>query len=189
MFVKNRYNGTYIEVDVVKQTIELANTVNLLDILYGYNFNIDKYNRKICCPFPFHKNGHEQSASFYFYSETNSFFCFGCKSGGGPVEFVSLYENVNKYQASLLINNSYATNIAFASDKSINYDMIYLEFSHLVREFILLHKDNYKALVHAEKICIAFDTLRSKYILDPEGLEMLVSKLQITLKDFNECLY
>lgn len=176
----------FAEINVVQQSIDKANTASLLDILYAYKLKIDNLNHKICCPFPFHKNGQERSASFWYYPDTNSFFCYGCKSGGTSVDFVAVYEDITRYQASLLINNEYVTDDSIISEKSINYSKIYLGFSHSIREFIISHVGSTKALAHAEQMCIAFDTLRHKYILDPDGLEMLVAKLQDKLQLFQE---
>ena len=76
-----------------KNIFAKANSSNLLNIFNYYNIDIDSYNNKIICPF--HKNGQEQSASFYYYPSTNSFHCFGCKVSGQAVDFVSLYEDIS----------------------------------------------------------------------------------------------
>lgn len=186
MFSKNRNTGAYTEVDVVKQTIDKANAASLLDILHTHNINIDTYNRKACCPFSFHKGGNERSGSFYYYPDTNSFYCFGCKEGGGPVEFIAAYgnHNLNKYNSALSIIHNYETHNVNINERSINHYKIYLEFSHLVRNFIIQNKDDSKALDYAEYVASAFDNVRNKYILDPEGLNILYSKLKQKLEDF-----
>jgi DNA primase len=182
MFDKNRNSGTYSEIDVVKKTIDKANTANLLDILYAYNINIDRYNRKACCPF--HKNGQERSASFFYYPDTNTYYCFGCKLSGSAVDFVATIENINNYSAAQLINNNYTINHFNVPERGENNSKIYLEFSHLVREFIVKNVNNDKALKYAEHVCEAFDKVRFKYVIDPNGLRALISKLKNKLNDF-----
>lgn len=186
MFSQNRNTGAYSEVDVVKQTIDKANAANLLEILNSYNLNLDTHSRRACCPFSFHKGGNERSGSFYYYPDTNSFYCFGCKAGGGPVEFIAAYNNniLNKYNAALSIINSYETHNVNVNERSTNHLKVYLEFSHLVRHFIIENKDNAKALDYAEYVSSAFDNVRSKYILDPEGLNMLYTKLRKKLEEY-----
>jgi hypothetical protein len=184
MFDKSRNTGSYAEVDVTKQTVDKANSANLLDILNHYNINIDAYSRKSPCPFPFHKGGHERSASFYYYPDSNSFYCFGCKSGGSPADFVALYENVNRYNAAITILNNFSSNPAHVVERHNNYDKIYLEFSHLIREFIMEHRDDTKAFDYAEYVCAAFDNVRNKYTLDPDGLNVIYTKLKRKLEEF-----
>jgi len=185
MFIKTGNTRTYSEVDVVQQTINKANSVNLLDIFNIYDININIYSRKINCPFPFHKNGQEKSASFYHYNDNNSFYCFGCKTGGKPVDFISMYEGISRYSAALAIINNFDTyEIENVENNIVNYSKIYLEFSHLIRSFIIKNKDNEKAIIYAEYICSAFDSVRSKYVLDPNGLNIIFSKLKRKLEEF-----
>lgn len=56
--------------------------------------------RNIACPF------HEDnSPSLKIYEKTNSFYCFGCGSGGGPINFVMLYKNCSFKEAVDFISN------------------------------------------------------------------------------------
>ena len=61
------------------EQIKYANSLPLLSILAHYGVYLDESNRKIGCPFPSHKNGKEQTPSFVYYHNTNTFWCFGCK--------------------------------------------------------------------------------------------------------------
>jgi DNA primase len=184
MLNQSRNVRIYAEVDVVKQTIDKASAANLLDILHNYDVHIDPYNRRTCCPFSFHKGGQERSGSFYYYPDTNSFYCFGCKSGGTAVDFVSLYEDVNRYNAALIIVSNFETNASNITERNTNHHKVYLEFSHLVRNFMLNHKHDEKALNYAEYVCSAFDNIRNKYNLDPDGLNIIFTKLKRKLEEF-----
>jgi DNA primase len=184
MLSQSRNTRVYAEVDVVKQTLDKAAAANLLDILHHYDIHIDPYNRRTCCPFVFHAGGQERSGSFYYYPDTNSFYCFGCKSGGTAVDFVAAHEGVNKYNAALLILSSFETNSSNITERNTNHYKVYLEFSHLVRNFIIDHTDDQKALDYAEYVCSAFDGLRNKYNLDSDGLNILFVKLKRKLEEF-----
>src|ERR1700744_449780 len=79
--------------NAAKILISQANSADILAVLRQYGVRVDEYNNKCICPFSFHAN--EKTASFKYYKDTNSFYCFGCKSGGGVVNFVSLYNNIS----------------------------------------------------------------------------------------------
>lgn len=52
-------------------------------------------------PCPFHD---EQNGSFHIYDGTNTFYCFSCQKGGGPIQFIMAYENVDYKTAQLKLN-------------------------------------------------------------------------------------
>ena len=116
-------------IDIVKNTINKANTANLLNVVMKYGIHIDQ-NNNICCPF--HKNGQERSASFYLYPETNSYYCFGCKIYGKPVDFVACIENISKYEAASIILNGFDTGVVNLTEKKDYFYKIYLDFSHSI---------------------------------------------------------
>lgn len=63
---------------------EQASKLDIYDILDHFHIQHKKETHSnILCPF--HMDKH--SPSLRIYHDTNSFFCFGCKKGGGPVEF------------------------------------------------------------------------------------------------------
>lgn len=182
MFIQNRSSGAYSEVNIVQQTIEKANNIDLLEILNNYNISIDLYNKKTCCPFPFHK---DKTPSFYYYPDNNNFYCFGCKSGGKSVDFVSVYENITKYKAALIILDNFSTINIVNNSNNLDYKF-YLEFSHLIRNFILKNNDKY-GIQYAENIASAFDEIRFKYSLDPDGLKVIFNKLKNKLENYSKC--
>jgi hypothetical protein len=50
-----------------------------------------KYTHRMTCPFQFHKNGQERTASFRFNDNTNRYMCYGCSSKGNVLDFLSIY--------------------------------------------------------------------------------------------------
>lgn len=166
-----------------KSNIIQANTVKFEDIFKYYEINIDEFNKKTCCPFKFHT---ENSPSFAYYPETNSFFCFGCKNGGGPVNFVSLIEDISKHlAANKLLKNFYSEkNYNLNINKISEQKNIYLLFSKVVREFIQLNKKSKEAIKFIDKITFSFDTLTQKHSIDNDGLKLLTDKLILKIEEF-----
>jgi hypothetical protein len=54
------------------------------------------------CRCPFHAG--DNTPSFVVYSETNSFYCYGCKVGGGVVQLIQHLENTDKKTAQAIFN-------------------------------------------------------------------------------------
>ena len=178
-FIKDRSFG--INDKNSKVLIKNANSVDILSIFREYNIRLDEYNKKTHCLFSFHK---ERSASFTFYKDTNSFYCFGCKNGGGPVEFVSLIENLTKEEAAQKIINKFelGSEADFANPADfVNRQQLFLEFSTLIRDFISNNLDDKQAVAYCEKLSLIFDTINSKHQLDNDGLKSLIDKLKIKL--------
>ena len=171
-----------------KAIIQAAKQAPLQDIFETYDISLNKIDKKTICPFSFHA---EHSASFNFYPETNSFYCFGCKNGGGPIEFIALYEGISKDQAIKQIVNGFPVEVVqgqenhSTSDHAKQQELI-LKFSELIREFLQTNKDEAKALEYAEKITIIFDTVNDKNTLTNDGLEVLINKLEKTLGKFSQ---
>jgi len=74
---------------------EIKQRLSILAVLGRYNLKPDK-NSFIKCPF------HEdKSPSLKVYDKTNTFNCFGCGANGDSIQFIELYEKVNKHEAIL----------------------------------------------------------------------------------------
>lgn len=76
-----------------QETLEyIKENVKLLDIIEGYGLKprkeLDNRHTMIC---PFHS---EDTPSLKIY-DNKTFFCFGCGSGYGVVDFIKLYEGIN----------------------------------------------------------------------------------------------
>lgn len=162
--------------------IQQANTVKFTQVCKHYGIQIDEYNKKIQCPFKFHQ---DKGPSFLYYPATNSFYCWGCKNGGGPVQFVSLLEDMSKTAAAtkLLSNFSSETVDPKLFVNAFEHHDLYLKFSSMIREFI--HKNNNpQAFAFIEKISMSFDTVTQRHAIDNEGLKLLVSKLEVRINSY-----
>jgi len=183
-FIQDRNAGTD-DKDTTKILIKQANTVDLLTVFRHYRINVDPYNRKCVCPFVFHSN--ERTASFFYYKDTNSFYCFGCKSGGGPVNFVSLYDDVSRETAATKIAEKFHIDpnlIVNDSSDFVDRQRILLEFSEMIRNFIFDNLDDKQALEHSEKVGLIFDTINMRHNLDNAGVRSLIKKLQLKLEQY-----
>ena len=74
---------------------ELSRRVDIVELVRGY-VQLKRSGRmeKGLCPFH-----NEKTPSFYVYPESNSFFCFGCNSGGDAITFVKQIQNLDYVEA------------------------------------------------------------------------------------------
>lgn len=153
-----------------------ANSVPLIDIFEYYGIPLDKYNKKTVCPLP---NHNEKSASFYYYDDTNSFWCFGCHAGVKPIDFVVEMEGVSRIQAAKKILKSFSGGSIELTDHYKPFIKI-IEFSNKIREFRMT---NLKSEAYIENICSAFDKINIKHDLNNAGIEHLITKLEKMLNE------
>jgi len=168
-------------VNIINDTISKANSVDLLKVINGYGYHLDTFSNKIQCPFPFHKKGGERTSSFVYYPD-NHFYCFGCKSVGGPVEFIHYLTGIAKYTAATSLLSNYE--VAFQEIVREEHCNELLEFSHLMRDFIISNKDDPASLLYAEEVSLVFDDLREKYSLDKEALAKLINRLRKKIEKY-----
>lgn len=173
-----------------------ANTVPLISIFKLYGIRFSDYGKKnITCPFKSHKGGRENSPSFYYYPETNSFHCFGCRIGGKgshAVEFVAAMESITKYRAATKILKLFASEadddflIADRQDFSEQLEIM-MDFSNTVREFRQKFDREYThAHQFIEHICAAYDQLCSKHDnLNNEALRNTTDKLKTIIQNYS----
>ena len=161
-----------------KDLIARANSVSLQEVLKKYGFNLNRQNRKITCPFRHHNEGRENSASFYYYPDTDTFWCFGCKTGSKPIDFVSNIENITIVQAAnkILQNFDDGSIVPIENNNYLEKVGIFVDFSNYVREFIHNHTNQESAIVFVEEVCNLFDKLYLKYSLNNKALKSLTHK-------------
>jgi hypothetical protein len=173
-FIEDRPSGNSFKAS--KDLIAKANSASLEAVFKSYNLTITEFNKTHSCPFSFHE---DRSPSFNYYKKSNSFYCFGCKNGGGPVEFISLTEGISKPAAARKILSNFDPDLSKieSSANIMERQAITLAFSALCREF--LH--NTGDFIFLEKITKIYDEITTKYSLDINGMKSLTSKLKIKL--------
>lgn len=167
--------------------INQANSVDIELIFQYYGVNLDKHNKKTTCPFLKHKRGSEKTPSLYFYPETNSFYCFGCRTGTRPIDFVSEINNISKIDAAYQIIemfNTEAIELVKRPTKN-NLDIgIIIDFSSYIRELLKKNIDNDDNFKKIEEASIFFDKMLLKYPeMDNEAVNILIEKISILIKD------
>lgn len=171
-----------------KELIAQANTIPLTDIFKLYHILLDYNNLSTRCPFKSHKNGLESSASFHFYPETNSYYCFGCHEGGKfahAVEFISTYEKISRIKAAKKLIDGFDTEeiLELQEDYSKNFQIM-VQFSNLIRTFTQSNIYNEKAQIFINKICETYDKINLKHNLNSEALERIVNELQRKINQY-----
>lgn len=159
-----------------------ANSVPLIRVFKHYGLHLNEINRKTTCPFKSHKGGRENSGSFYFYPETNSYCCYGCRLGSFGCDFVAAMDGIAKSQAAAKIISLFNEDVD--EDGALNHEdfseklEIMLDFSNTVREFRQSAFDE-KSQAYIEQICSAYDTLNMKHkSLNNEALRRIVDELK-----------
>lgn len=177
-----------------KELIVKANSVSLLNIFKAYGVSIDECSRRCSCPFRIkHKGGRDNTPSFNFYPETNTFYCFGCKTGVSPTDFVSILDGISKYEAATKILSSFISSSDFNIEKNendINYQdryAIIIDFSNFIRFYYSKNKENKDASIFIDKVCQAFDKLMSKHNMNNDSIKILVSKLKDKVENHFKC--
>ena len=66
-----------------RRELKAHNEESIIDVIQEHAI-IEKIGQKFKCVCPFHADG---NASLMIYEETNTWFCFGCRKGGGPSQF------------------------------------------------------------------------------------------------------
>ena len=162
---------------------DLADTIPLIKVFKHYNIYCNESNYKIRCPFKSHSDGHEKTASFYYYHKTNSFNCFGCHKGGHfahATHFVSWMDTISLPNARTKVLSLFKSSIGEVNEDSylspIDFDErlnIMMDLSNTVREFYQKHRTE-DALKYFELVCTSYDNQNAKRENDNEALRSLV---------------
>lgn len=170
-----------------KDLIAKANTVPLTSVFDWYKVKASEYNTTITCPFTKHSGGRERTPSFKYYPHSNTFNCFGCKTGGSAVAFVAGMESISKVKAAYKIIELCSSDVLEVNYDSINYEDkldTLLVFSNIVREFIQANINDGNAIKYIETIAKSFDSMNTKHKLNNESLKKLIEKLDAKVKKY-----
>ena len=177
-----------------KDLIRLANTVPLARIFKHYGMRLSVTNNKTVCPFKSHKGGRENTASFYYYDDTNSFRCYGCNIGGKQshaCEFVAAMDGINRIKAANKILSLFSSDIddtveVFEGQNFSEQLEIMMDFSNAVRDFRRIYLDK-ESQDFIEKRCEVYDSLSAKHTMDNETLRSMVEHLKEQIKVYISC--
>lgn len=174
----------YGTMPINKEQIKQANSIPIISVLGVYGIKINQYTKHIMCPFKQrHKDGQDKSPSFTIYPHTNSFWCFGCKTGSTPIDFVMNKRNISFHDAVIEILQilSNEINIDNTGSSTIDFNQrldILVKFSSFIRSKI--SSSNPLDLEFIENICATFDEFNRKYNknMTNDALQSIVDILQ-----------
>lgn len=173
------------------ELIKKADTVPLNRLFAHYNIKVDRYNRKIICPFRFHKNGREGSPSFYYYPDNNSFRCYGCNTGNPgshSVHFMSSMDEITRSKAAQkilsLFNSDVDEDVIFLDKESYAEKLeIILEFSNVIKEFRVSYNDN-QSSQFIEDMCQVYDIVNARHSLGNRALIEMINIIKLKIDTY-----
>lgn len=185
-----------------RRLISLANKkINLISALKNNNIFFDDvsyspsgWTHKRICPFPDH---HDKSPSFHCNSLENRFWCFGCKKGGGIVQFLSFYTGAKQTEIAKTLLAKYGDlDEVFVEVEDQLYeeiDALILGVSEYFKTFIIKYSNKPKAIHFAESLLWCLDVYLEKHSIkksniEPENLEARISILKRKLDKFEQNL-
>ena len=74
-------------------TEQIASSVNIADLIAS-DVKLRPSSRGYVGLCPFHQ---EDTPSFHVYTDTNSYYCFGCQRGGNVFTYIMEKEHVNSF--------------------------------------------------------------------------------------------
>ena len=99
---------------------DVANAVPIRDVIRDFaGVNTIRKHGNIACPF--HK---DQKPSFSFYDNTNSFYCWSCKTNGTPINFLMELLGLTAEGAAKELVDKY--NLSYTESKPI--DLAYKQY-------------------------------------------------------------
>lgn len=143
-----------------------------------YNLNINKSNTKTICPFASHSNGSERTASFVYYPESNTYWCFGCKQGNTSIDFVKNMEGLNYYQALDKISSLNDDN-TITIKRSSSFEEYFTKYNEFSSKLSVLFRNDYDK---AMEIMKSFDEIKLEYCFNQEEVIKLIDKLILRIK-------
>lgn len=184
-------SGKVFYQDLIRQ----ANTVPIINVFKHYGVRVSEHMLKTICPFKTHKGGRESTPSFYYYPNTNSYWCFGCKNGHSVSDFVAEMDGITKAKAAYKILSLFKDSVGEEELLSVPDAAerleIMLSFSDTVYDFRQSHFEE-KDHVFIENICMVYDDLYSKHNsktkkLDNAALRTIVERLKDKVKIYTTC--
>ncbi len=95
-------NGNdWIDFNLIKQSVSME----MLIIYFGL-FRVSRKGAEVRLKCPFHNGKSDNSMAINLATDT--FYCFGCKSRGGVIDFVAKYNDCSAKDAALRLNEWFA---------------------------------------------------------------------------------
>lgn len=172
-----------------QELIQKANSVPITRIFKAYDVSLNEYTHKTTCPFKTHKGGRERTPSFWYYPETNTYHCFGCRNGSRATDFVAAMENITRSQAAYKILERFGADLIEGGFEGPNFAErleIMMDFSNVVRNFRQSYTDP-KSTYFIEEVCGIYDALNLRHNFDNVALRRVVEQLKEKITSYTPC--
>ncbi len=172
----------------MSSTRELLEKIDIVDVISSY-IELKKIGNNYAARCPFHP---DDTPSFYVSPSKGIFKCFGCGVGGDAIKFVSLYENVDYWEAVERLAQRY--NIPIKLRKKSKDSKLLTAFQRVADFYHSELRQNTKALEYLQNRGISSKTIgkfglgfggnteRLVEILKEEGLLELYEKTSNLVK-------
>lgn len=131
-------NKSASKADIVKH-------VMILDLASEFDISLFQANDTdyFCtCPSPNHKNANERTRSCLIYTNTNSFYCFGCCAGSNCLDFYILCAGVSFGEAIQALRERVPDDLVQEHEVEQNNFSILLDISTILRDVLNEHIDD-----------------------------------------------
>lgn len=135
---------------------------SLLEILDIYNVKLFPKGQHLNAFCPLHPDNN--TPNFFYFKETDSFYCFSCHKGGNAIDFIHYIENIEKNEIYKTFYGSKSKMSLHLRTKQITYEDVYIMLAFLWRK-MLEAGCNLKLLFQAESILLSKSPMESYNIL------------------------
>lgn len=168
-----------------RSVIEKLDAVPMKELLKHYKIDWQE-GRNFKCPFPNH-GATGATPSFRLY-DTNSFYCYGCNKGGGPVHFVMNMEGISYVEACdklmSLFNIDNVPEFSYRKVQERNEKKA--ERRDVQLKFGVLSEVLAKAVSDDDLKKFSFLYLMLNFVSGEEMLSLSIDAMSLSLKEFIE---
>jgi len=139
---------------------KIKENLKIVDVVKFYTVQkVNQQNKMLC---PFHD---EKTASFAIYPDTNSYYCFGCESGGDVIRFVEKFRQVEFKEAIQILTDDFGVDVAL-DDKKLKQQQKIREKKQKLEKIYHVAVDYFKSQLTQEHI----EFISNKYGLTQETI-------------------
>jgi DNA primase len=95
----------------VPALVTAVKAIPISDVLRKYGAKPSDIDRHIKCPIPAH-GASGATPSFKVYSDTNSYYCWGCKSAGSTIDLAMAMESKSLVEAALILADKFGIEVS-----------------------------------------------------------------------------
>jgi DNA primase len=158
--------------------------MDIFDVLDKHNVDYQSQGDLYVAYCPFHND--TGRPNFTIYPKTNSYYCYSCAKGGGPVEFIMAAEGKTKEEATLIVHEDLSFLIKKLEEEPPTHpvnDEANLQLSIQIRDFLKVNPDKISKILG---ICRRMDETLNKGPLTREEAADLTQRVTKVLNSLND---